>query len=108
MPIYSFKNKKTNEVYDLTLSYDEMLKYKRKRNVEYILSAPKVFRLNDMGGKESEFRDWCKQSPDDIDVSKSNNFRQSKKTCSKRRKRGKGEFWKSQFRNSVPVTCRKR
>ena len=39
MPIYSFKNKKTNEVYDLTLSYEEMLKYKRKRNVEYILSA---------------------------------------------------------------------
>ena len=79
MPVYSFKNKKTNEVYDLTLSYDEMLKYKSKRNVEYIFSAPKVFRLNDVGGKESQFRDWCKQPADDIDISKSNNFRQSKK-----------------------------
>ena len=78
MPVYSFRNKKTNEIYDLTLSYDEMLKYKKKRNVEYILSAPKIFRLNDLGGKESEFRDWCKQPADDIDISKSNNFRQSK------------------------------
>jgi hypothetical protein len=79
MPVYSFRNKKTNEVYDLTLSYDEMLKYKNKQNVEYILSAPKVFRLNDIGGTESQFRDWCKQPADDIDVSKSKNFRQSKK-----------------------------
>jgi hypothetical protein len=47
--------------------------------VEYIFSAPKIFRLNDLGGKESEFRDWCKQPADDIDVSKSKNFRQSKK-----------------------------
>ena len=78
MPVYSFRNKKTNEVYDLTLSYDEMLKYKKKRNVEYIFSAPKIFRLNDLGGKESEFRDWCKQPADDIDISKSNNLRQSK------------------------------
>tara|TARA_R100001463_G_scaffold45309_3_gene93524 strand:+ start:935 stop:1201 length:267 start_codon:yes stop_codon:yes gene_type:complete len=77
MPIYSFRNKKTNEVYDLTLSYEEMLKYKRKKNIEYILSAPKVFRLAS-DSSENNFRDWCKQAPDDIDVSKSNNFRQSK------------------------------
>ena len=79
MPIYSFKDKKTKKVYDLTLSYEEMLKYRKKRNVEYILPAPKVFRLNDLGGAESQFRDWVKQDPDDIDVSKSKNFRQSKK-----------------------------
>ena len=77
MPVYSFKNTKTKEVYDLTLSYEEMLKYKKKRNIEYIFSAPKVFRLGS-DSKENNFREWCKQPPDDIDVSKSNNFRQSK------------------------------
>tara|TARA_R100000655_G_scaffold637_2_gene2716 strand:+ start:343 stop:612 length:270 start_codon:yes stop_codon:yes gene_type:complete len=79
MPVYSFRNTKTKEVYDLILSYDEMLKHKKKRNVEYILSAPKIFRLNDMGGPEDQFREWVKQDPDDIDVNKSHNFRQSKK-----------------------------
>lgn len=79
MPLYSFRNTKTNEVYDLILSYEEMLKHKKKRNVEYILSAPKIFRLNDMGGPESQFREWVKQDPDDVDISKSHNFRQSKK-----------------------------
>ena len=79
VPVYSFKNKKTNEVYDLTLSYEEMLKYKKKRNVEYILSAPKIFRLNDMGGPEDSFREWCRQPEKDVDTSKSKNFRNSKK-----------------------------
>ena len=36
------------------------------------------FRLNDMGGPEDQFREWCKQPETDIDTSKSNNFRHSK------------------------------
>ena len=32
-----------------------------------------------MGGPEDQFREWVKQDPDDIDVNKSHNFRQSKK-----------------------------
>ena len=78
MPTYTFRNKKTKEVYDIVMSYEDLLKYRKKRNVEQVFQPYKVFRLNDMGGKESEFRDWCKQPADDIDISKSNNFRQSK------------------------------
>ena len=38
----------------------------------------KVFRLNDMGGPEDSFREWCLQDSKDIDTSKSFNFRNSK------------------------------
>jgi hypothetical protein len=41
MPVYTFENNKTNEEFDLTLSYDEMLKF--------IVDNPhvnQVFRMN--------------------------------------------------------------
>lgn len=41
MPVYKFENNKTNEEFDLTLSYDEMLKF--------IVDNPhvnQVFRMN--------------------------------------------------------------
>ena len=79
MPTYTFKDLKTGEEYDKVMSYEDMLKYKKKPNIEYVFKAPKIFRLNDMGGPEDSFREWVKQSPDDVDISKSNNFRQSKK-----------------------------
>ena len=78
MPVYRFKNKETNEVYDKVMSYDDMMKYRRKRHIEQVFVAPKIFRLNDMGGPEDQFREWCKQPETDIDTSKSNNFRHSK------------------------------
>lgn len=79
MPTYRFRNKKTNEVYDTFMSYEQMLKHRKKRNIEQVFVAPKIFRLNDMGGPEDQFREWCKMKPDEIDTSKSKNFRQSKK-----------------------------
>jgi len=45
MPTYRFRNKKTNEVYDSVMSYDDMLKYRKKRNIEQVFVAPKIFRL---------------------------------------------------------------
>ena len=46
MPVYSFKNKKTNEVYDLTLSYDEMLKYKNFGRKSLTELGEKLDQLN--------------------------------------------------------------
>jgi hypothetical protein len=41
MPRYTFENKKTGEQYDLTLSYDEMIKYlEENKNVQ------QVFKMN--------------------------------------------------------------
>ena len=73
-----FRNKKTKEVYDMVMSYEDLLKYRKKRNIEQVFQPYKVFRLNDMGGPEDSFREWCLQDSKDIDTSKSFNFRNSK------------------------------
>lgn len=41
MPIYSFVNKNTGDEYDLTLTYDEMIKY-----IEDNPDVNQVFRMN--------------------------------------------------------------
>jgi hypothetical protein len=79
MPTYTFKDLKTNKEYDKVMSYEEMLEYKKQPDIEYIFKAPKIFRLNDMGGPEDSFREWCRQPEKDVDTSKSKNFRNSKK-----------------------------
>tara|TARA_R100000654_G_scaffold36004_2_gene61551 strand:- start:1032 stop:1301 length:270 start_codon:yes stop_codon:yes gene_type:complete len=78
MPTYTFRNKKTQKEYDKFMSYEEMIEYKKKPNIEYVIKPFKVFRLNDMGGPEDRFRQWCRQPEADIDTSKSKNFRNSK------------------------------
>ena len=78
MPTYTFKDLKTGEEFDKVMSYEDMLKYKKKKNIEYVIKPFKVFKLNDMGGPEDNFREWCKQEATDIDTSKSFNFRNSK------------------------------
>ena len=78
MPTYTFRDLKTGEEFDKVMSYEDMLKYKKKKDIEYVIKPFKVFRLNDMGGPEDTFRQWCRQEATDIDTSKSNNFRNSK------------------------------
>ena len=78
MPTYTFKDLQTGKEFDKVMSYEDMLKYKKKKNIEYVIKPFKVFRLNDMGGPEDTFRQWCKQEATDIDTSKSKNFRNSK------------------------------
>jgi hypothetical protein len=41
MPVYTFENNKTNEEFDLTLSYEEMLKF-----IEDNPHVNQVFRMN--------------------------------------------------------------
>lgn len=78
MPTYTFKDLKTGKEFDKVMSYEDMIKYKKKKHIEYVIKPFKVFRLNDMGGPEDTFREWCKQEATDIDTSKSFNFRNSK------------------------------
>lgn len=79
MPTYTFKDLTTDKEYDKVMSYEDMLEYRKKPNIEYIFKAPKIFRLNDMGGPEDTFRQWCRQEASEVDTSKSKNFRNSKK-----------------------------
>ena len=65
MPVYTFKDLTTGKEYDEVMSYEDMLKHKKKTNVEYVLNAPKIFKLNDMGGPEDSFREWCRSGKED-------------------------------------------
>ena len=65
MPVYTFKDLTTGQEYEKVMSYEDMLKYKKKPNVVYVLKAPKIFRLNDMGGPEDSFREWCRNGKED-------------------------------------------
>ena len=65
MPVYTFKDLTTCKEYDEVMSYEDMLKHKKKKNVEYVLKAPKIFKLNDMGGPEDSFREWCRSGKED-------------------------------------------
>ena len=84
MPVYRFRNKETNEVYDKVMSYDDMMKYRRKRHIEQVFVAPKIFRLNDMGlisgapetpGKGKSF--WWDKIPSKFAGSNEEDFRKA-------------------------------
>lgn len=42
MPIYSYRNKKTGEVWDEYLSYEDRAKPLRSKNVEMVITAPNL------------------------------------------------------------------
>jgi hypothetical protein len=42
MPIYSFRNKKTGEVWDEYLSYEDRTKPLRSKNVEMVITTPNL------------------------------------------------------------------
>tara|TARA_R110002124_G_scaffold99262_1_gene245075 strand:+ start:1101 stop:1385 length:285 start_codon:yes stop_codon:yes gene_type:complete len=42
MPIYSYKNKKTGKVWDEYLSFDDRTKPLRNKNVEMVITAPRL------------------------------------------------------------------
>ena len=43
MPIYTFKNKKTNEVYDKIMTYDELQLYVKDKDIEQIFKIDPPF-----------------------------------------------------------------
>tara|TARA_R110000764_G_scaffold93921_1_gene177608 strand:+ start:16 stop:300 length:285 start_codon:yes stop_codon:yes gene_type:complete len=42
VPIYSYKNKKTGKVWDEYLSFDDRTKPLRNKNVEMVITAPRL------------------------------------------------------------------
>ena len=42
MPTYSYRNKKTGKVWDEYLSYDDRTKPLRNKNVEMVITAPRL------------------------------------------------------------------
>tara|TARA_R100000995_G_scaffold84689_2_gene64282 strand:- start:1653 stop:1931 length:279 start_codon:yes stop_codon:yes gene_type:complete len=61
MPIYTFKNKKTNEVYDKIMTYDELQLYVKDKDIEQIFKI-NITRYSDNGGYKDQFTDWAASS----------------------------------------------
>lgn len=61
MPVYTFKNKKTNEEYDEIMSYDELVEYLKQDNIQQVFKI-NIFKYADGGGMKDQFTDWCKST----------------------------------------------
>lgn len=61
MPLYTFKNKETQEEYDEVMSYENLLEYVKQDNIEQVFKI-KITRYSDAGGMKDQFTDWCKDN----------------------------------------------
>jgi uncharacterized membrane protein len=61
MPLYTFKNTKTNEEYDEVMSYEELIEYLKQDNIEQVFKM-NMFRYSDGNGMKDQFTDWCRDS----------------------------------------------
>jgi hypothetical protein len=61
MPLYTFINKNTNEEYDEVMSYEALLEYVKRDDVEQVFKI-KITRYSDAGGMKDQFTDWCKDN----------------------------------------------
>tara|TARA_R110000822_G_scaffold261880_1_gene386374 strand:- start:27 stop:290 length:264 start_codon:yes stop_codon:yes gene_type:complete len=61
MPLYTFKNLETNEEYDEVMSYEALLEYVKRDDVEQVFKI-KITRYSDAGGMKDQFTDWCKDN----------------------------------------------
>tara|TARA_R110000823_G_scaffold182909_1_gene315635 strand:- start:1800 stop:2093 length:294 start_codon:yes stop_codon:yes gene_type:complete len=49
MPVYTFRNKKTNHEYDEVMSYDDLQKYLKQDNIEQVFKI-NIYRYSDNNG----------------------------------------------------------
>ena len=61
MPLYTFINKNTKEEYDEVMSYEALLEYVKRDDVEQVFKI-KITRYSDAGGMKDQFTDWCKDN----------------------------------------------
>tara|TARA_R110000824_G_scaffold96454_2_gene230971 strand:+ start:636 stop:899 length:264 start_codon:yes stop_codon:yes gene_type:complete len=61
MPLYTFKNLETNEEYDEVMSYEDLLEYVKRDDIQQVFKI-KITRYSDAGGMKDQFTDWCKDT----------------------------------------------
>ena len=59
MPLYTFKNTKTNEEYDEVMSYEELQQYLKQEDIHQVFKM-NIYRYSDAGGIKDQFTDWAK------------------------------------------------
>jgi len=59
MPLYTFKNTKTNEEYDEVMSYEELQEYLKQEDIHQVFKM-NIYRYSDAGGIKDQFTEWAK------------------------------------------------
>ena len=59
MPLYTFKNKKTNEEYDKIMSYEELQEYLKQEHIQQIFKM-NICRYSDNNGAKDQFTEWAR------------------------------------------------
>ena len=59
MPLYTFRNKKTDEQYDEVMSYEELQEYLKQEDVEQVFKM-NIFRYSDNNGIKDQEHSWLK------------------------------------------------
>ena len=62
MPLYRFKNKKTDEEYNQVMSYEELLQYLNDNKDVHQVFKMNIFRYSDNNGAKDQFTEWAKDS----------------------------------------------
>ena len=62
MPLYRFKDIKTDKEYNKVMSYEELLEYlNTNKNVQQVFKM-NIFRYSDNNGTKDQFTEWAKDS----------------------------------------------
>jgi len=59
MPVYTFRNKNTNEQYNEIMSYEELQEYIKQEHIEQIFKI-NLYRYSDNNGIKDQETDWLK------------------------------------------------
>ena len=61
MPLYTFKNLKTNQEYDEIMSYEDLKEYVKQKHIQQIFKM-NICRYSDNNGAKDQFTEWAKDS----------------------------------------------
>lgn len=62
MPLYTFRNKKTNKQFDEYMSYDNLDLYlKKNKDLEQVFKI-NIFRYSDNNGTKDQFTEWARDA----------------------------------------------
>ena len=61
MPLYTFKNTKTDEEYDEVMTYEELQEYLKQEHIHQVFKM-NIYKYSDGGGIKDQFTDWAKDS----------------------------------------------
>ena len=59
MPLYTFKNKLTNQEYDEIMSYEDLKEYLKQEHIQQVFKM-NICRYSDNNGAKDQFTEWAR------------------------------------------------